>query len=238
MIQTPPVYKNFPLRVVLYRAPLLLVTIGLGAFVSFYLGWIALAAFLLYTTTSILWIMAHSCKNCAYHGRRCDLGVSLLATVLHPQKGTPAVFRQYTIVGIWLLLGMLAVPMFLGAIGLALKFSFSNLVWFGLYIAAAVAAVWTTVLSCPNCAMRGRCPASFYRPPQSSLSHPGYVRRESRQVSRRNSLKVLVLSPKTAGGQVRRQYRRTSPALAGVRRLCGFQALSRAVFSTIPDISR
>jgi hypothetical protein len=84
--------------------------------------------------------------------------------MLHPRKGTPAVFRRNTIVGVWLLLAMLTIPLVLGGVSLALQYTVQGLVVYLLYVAAVAAVIWTTALSCPHCAMRGRCPASFYRP--------------------------------------------------------------------------
>jgi len=162
MQKNPAVYRDFPIWIVLYRALLLLATLTVGGIVSSSMGWIGLTGFILYSLSAILWTMAHACRNCAYHGHRCDLGVSLLATVLHPAGGTTTVFRRYTVTAVWLLAMMLAVPVGLGIAGLILDFTTMSLTWFIIYCLTVAAVIRTTALSCPHCSMRRICPLSFY----------------------------------------------------------------------------
>ncbi len=164
MSNSKVVYKNFPLRIVLYRAPLLVGTLVIGGIVSNFLGWIGLVVYLVYTVTAILWTMDNVCRNCAYHGKRCDLGVSLVASLIHPQKGTTKVFREKVVTALWMLGTMLFVPLIMGVVSLVGSYSLANLIWVVVYSLAVTAVIWTTVLSCPHCAMRAICPLSFYKP--------------------------------------------------------------------------
>jgi hypothetical protein len=163
MAVQPTVYKDFPARIVLYRAPLLVATVVLGGITSLSIGILGLMGFIACALVAILWTMRHACRNCAYHGRRCDLGVSLLATVLHPVPGSPKAFPRSAKIAVGLLAVMLAVPFALGIGSLIGAYSTGKLWWFGIYAVAVVAVIWTTALSCPHCAMRRICPISFYR---------------------------------------------------------------------------
>ncbi len=178
MIKQPEMYRDFPLRVVLYRAPLLLVTLSLGGVVAYGLGWIALTGYVVYALIAILWTMRNACRHCGYHGKRCDLGVSLVASLLHPVRGNAKQFKPGVKVALWLLGGLLAIPLLLGIAELVLigvgvfcrnvdgAVICPAALWFMLYVTAVVATIWTTVLSCPHCQMRSVCPLSFYRPKQ------------------------------------------------------------------------
>jgi hypothetical protein len=158
------VYRDFPVPVVLYRAALLLGTLVLGGLLAARLHPVALALYIACSLAAILWTMGHSCRHCAYHGRRCDLGVSLVATLLFPRAGSPRRFRPYTKVAIWLLAVLLALPIPAGVALVLLRPAPAVFLLFGAYLLAVAAVIWTTTLSCPHCAMRGICPLSFYRP--------------------------------------------------------------------------
>jgi len=163
MIKRPEVYKNFPLRIVLYRAPLLVMTLVVGGIVSAELGKIGLIFFLLYTISAVLWTMKHACRNCAYHGKRCDLGVSLVASIIHREKGNTKLFHDNVVIALWLLLIMLIIPLFLGIARMIISFDYIILYWIIGYVLMVAAVILTTILSCPHCAMRAVCPLSFYK---------------------------------------------------------------------------
>jgi len=163
MAVQPTVYKDFPARIVLYRGPLLVATLVLGGIVSLSIGIPGLMGFIACALVAILWTMRHACRRCAYHGRRCDLGLSLLATVLHPVPGSPKAFPRFAKIAVGLLAVMLAVPFALGIGSLIGAQSTGKLWWFGIYTVAVAAVIWTTALSCQHCAMRRICPISFYR---------------------------------------------------------------------------
>lgn len=175
-VKYPEVYRRFPLRVVAYRAVLLVGTLVLGGFVAARAaGWPGLAVYGAFALYAILRTMAVACRNCAYHGSRCDLGVSLLASLLHPQAGPRNRFVPGVREGLWLLGIMLLIPLLLGLAGVALDALHRPGPWnapggpalwallLG-YAAAVAAVIGTTVLSCPHCMMRGVCPLSFWKP--------------------------------------------------------------------------
>ena len=116
MTEHPQVYHNFPLRIVLYRAALLVVTVLLGGIVSALAGWVWLGVYLVWAVLAIVITLKLACRNCDYHGKRCDLGISLLATALHPAPATPEKFRRGMKTAVWYLAIMLAIPLLIGVV--------------------------------------------------------------------------------------------------------------------------
>jgi len=160
----PCVYRSFPARIVLYRATLLVGSLVLGGVVSASVGRPGLAAYGVVALVALLWTMGHACRNCAYHGRRCDLGVSLVAARLFPRRGTPRAFPPQARAALKLLAAMLALPLALGVGALASGAPRASLPWLLIYAAALGAVIATTAISCPHCAMRNLCPLSLCRP--------------------------------------------------------------------------
>ena len=159
----PCVYRDFPSGVVLYRAALLVGTLILGGIVSLEAGGLGLLAYVVVGLTALLWTMSHACRNCAYHGRRCDLGVSLVAARLFPRGGKPAHFPPLARTALKWLGAMLALPIALYAAGLIGVGRRAGPAWLVIYVAMVGIVIATTATSCPHCAMRNICPLSFHR---------------------------------------------------------------------------
>jgi hypothetical protein len=155
----PCIYESFPLRIVALRVTMTCALFALGGIVSWGLGLWALIAYLVGVIAVVLGTMATVCRRCRYYGHRCDLGWSVIATVLFPPDRDD---RRYIQAGMrsfpWLIL-LVVTPVVLGLVALLLDFSLARLGWLLGYGAAAGIFVMTTPLtSCPHCRMNDICP--------------------------------------------------------------------------------
>jgi hypothetical protein len=155
----PCIYESFPLRIVALRVAMTCALFALGGIVSWGLGLWALIAYLVGVSAVVLGTMATVCRRCRYYGRRCDLGWSVIATLLFPPDRDDSRYIQAGMRSFpWLLL-LVGAPVGIGIVSLLLQFSPARLAWLLGYGAAVGIFVATTpITSCPHCRMNDICP--------------------------------------------------------------------------------
>jgi hypothetical protein len=153
------VYKNFPLRIVLFRAALLLGTFFVGGYLLAQIHFAALAGYLLYAAITIIATLAYACRNCFYHGRICDSGFSLWAARLFPERGERPRFTTEARKVIAPLLVLTMAPALGWTVAFALPKPSPSIAWLLIYVGLTVIWAYTTPrMACPHCAMNDICP--------------------------------------------------------------------------------
>jgi hypothetical protein len=130
-----------------------------GSVIMLGLGLWALAGYILCSILVMLSIVAFGCRRCRYYGRRCDLSLSILATLLFSKGDDEPKWLHFANKSIpWLIVLALA-PFVVGIVQLLVRFSLGKLGWLigytaivGLFIATALR------ISCPHCKMNDVCP--------------------------------------------------------------------------------
>lgn len=151
-------YENFPLWIVVVRHLIMTSFILTGALVMYRFHIWAMIGYLVFYIFTVAILLSLVCRNCYYHGKRCDLAMGLLAGLLLKKGPGSESFRRNAPKTYPFLIILLLVPLAVGVFRALVNYSTNGLIWLLLYLLSFAAAVITTrYLSCPNCRMQGIC---------------------------------------------------------------------------------
>ena len=136
MEEVVPVFSRYPARVVALANGLSLTIYALGGAIVARLGWVILAACLLYVLAFELRQLATGCVHCFYYGRACFSGKGRVASCLF-KRGDPSRFAR-KVTWLSLLPDMLVV---LIPLGVGLVLAFRRFDWGLLLLMVALAAL-------------------------------------------------------------------------------------------------
>ena len=155
----PEIYENFPWRIVFFRQFLAVAFLASAIFVMSHFSSNVVMSYIAYVVLLFLGIAVFVCRYCYYHGRRCDLGFSIIATILTKKGQDKSKFGENGRLSIPFLLIMFLVPTIFGAINFGQEISPRNgLMLFAVLITGVVFVYSTPKLSCPHCKMIALCP--------------------------------------------------------------------------------
>jgi hypothetical protein len=160
MMKEPQLYDVFPLRIVIFRLALASAFLMLAALILSFWGTVFLIGYVFLAAAVFTWIMANVCTSCAYHGRRCDLALGLLAGILFKEQRDNRRFWRKGKKSLPMLYLLAAMPALAGAALLIRTFSNQILIMTLVYLFISIVFFLSTpVVSCPHCLMRDFCPA-------------------------------------------------------------------------------
>jgi hypothetical protein len=111
-----PVFESYPAWMVVLSVGLNLSIYTLGSLIVARLGWVHLAAYVLFLAALEVNLLARSCVHCAYYGRVCFSGKGKVAAWLF-RRGDPSTFARREVTW-WALLPDLLVTLIPLAAGL------------------------------------------------------------------------------------------------------------------------
>ena len=158
----PEKYENFPWRIVLFRQALAAAFLACAIFVMSRFGLSITLSYVAYVVLLFLSIAVFVCRYCYYHSRRCDLGFSIITTILTQKGSDKRKFVKNGIRSILFLLIMIGVPIIFGAIAFAQDISLRNGLMLLAVIVTGIVFVYSTPqISCPHCKMSVYCPLAL-----------------------------------------------------------------------------